>query len=102
MKMGSKPDMLARYIKWTQATFKAGGHQAELTPLLERCTRELQSDERYKNDLRYLRLWIQYVSFPNVSHLQFWDVQTPVLSCYQNQIISLLLSRRFVAGRLLA
>ena len=28
-----------RFIKWTQETFRAGGHQAELLPLLERCTR---------------------------------------------------------------
>jgi hypothetical protein len=51
-----------RYIKWTQATFKAGGHKAELMPLLERCTRQLQQQDRYKKDSRYLRLWIQYVS----------------------------------------
>lgn len=31
-----------RFIKWTQETFSAGGHKAELLPLLERCTRELQ------------------------------------------------------------
>ena len=51
-----------RFIKWTQDTFKSGGHKAELFPLLERCTRELQADDRYKNDIRYLRVWIQYVS----------------------------------------
>lgn len=51
-----------RYIKWTQLTFKAGGHKAEMMPLLERCTRQLQQQERYKKDPRYLRLWIQYVS----------------------------------------
>ncbi|KAK9809232.1 hypothetical protein WJX72_011796 [[Myrmecia] bisecta] len=49
-----------RFIKWTQETFKAGGHQAELVPLLERCTRELQGSDNYKSDVRYLRLWIQY------------------------------------------
>jgi len=51
-----------RYLKWTQSTFKAGGHKAEMLPLLERCTRQLQQQERYKKDSRYLRLWIQYVS----------------------------------------
>ncbi len=57
-----------RFIKWTQDTFKSGGHKAELLPLLERCTRELQGDARYKKDIRYLRVWIQYVSttFPPV------------------------------------
>lgn len=51
-----------RFIKWTQDTFKTGGHQAELLPLLERCTRELQDRLQYKSDIRYLRVWIQYVS----------------------------------------
>ena len=51
-----------RFIKQTQDTFKSGGQKAELLPLLERCTRELQSDNRYKKDIRYLRVWIQYVS----------------------------------------
>ena len=50
-----------RFIKWTQETFRAGGHQAELLPLLERCTRELQDKQQYKSDIRYLRVWIQYV-----------------------------------------
>lgn len=51
-----------RFIKWTQETFAAGGHKAELLPLLERCTRELQADGRYAVDVRYLRVWVQYVS----------------------------------------
>lgn len=51
-----------RFIKWTQETFQAGGHKAELLPLLERCTRELQSLPKYKGDIRYLRVWVQYVS----------------------------------------
>lgn len=31
-----------------------------MLPLLERCTRELQGEHRYKTDIRYLRLWIKY------------------------------------------
>lgn len=50
------------YIKWTQDNFKAGGHKADLLPLLERCTRKLQGMDRYKDDVRYLRVWVQYVS----------------------------------------
>lgn len=53
---------LNRFIKWTQETFSAGGHKAELLPLLERCTRELQAGRRYDSDIRYLRVWVQYVS----------------------------------------
>jgi hypothetical protein len=53
-----------RFIRWTQDTFSAGGHKAELMPLLERATRELQdaAGGRYRGDVRYLRLWVQYVS----------------------------------------
>ena len=52
---------VCRFIKWTQDTFRSGGHQAELLPLLERCTRELQHIHKYKSDIRYLRIWVQYV-----------------------------------------
>lgn len=50
-----------RFIDWTRETYTAGGHKAELIPLLERCTSTLQSDERYRNDPRFLRIWILYV-----------------------------------------
>jgi hypothetical protein len=52
--------LFCSYIKWTQETFKAGGHKADLLPLLERCTRELQGMACYQNDIRYLRVWVQY------------------------------------------
>lgn len=60
----SAPPTCPRFIRWTQDTFSAGGHKAELMPLLERATRELQSAAggRYRGDVRYLRLWVQYVS----------------------------------------
>ncbi|PSC71993.1 mitotic checkpoint serine threonine-kinase BUB1 [Micractinium conductrix] len=60
---GNDPlEVWLRFIKWTQETFSAGGHKAELLPLLERCTRELQGWDggRYARDIRYLRVWIQY------------------------------------------
>lgn len=57
-----QPPTPSRFIKWTQEAFSAGGHKAELLPLLERCTRELQAGGRYADDVRYLRVWVQYVS----------------------------------------
>lgn len=48
------------YIKWTKDTFVSGGQKSEMLPLLEKCTREFHKDERYKDDVRYLRVWIQY------------------------------------------
>ena len=72
MRVFSCPPRLAahaprRFIKWTQETFKAGGHKAELLPLLERCTRELQGNAKYSDDVRYLRIWVQYVSVLSAS-----------------------------------
>lgn len=52
---------MCRYIKWMQEYNIAGG-KAELTKVLEACTRELLKHERYKRDIRFLRIWIQYVS----------------------------------------
>ena len=49
-----------RFIKWTEQTCTAGGRETELLPLLERCTRELQEVPRYKDDSRYLRVWVKY------------------------------------------
>lgn len=62
---------IRRFIKWTHDTFKAGGNKSELLPLLERCTRELQGVERYKDDARYLRVWIQYARPTARCHYHF-------------------------------
>ena len=52
------------FIKWAEQTFHAGGRESEILPLLERCTRELRTDEtkfeKYKDDARYLRVWVKY------------------------------------------
>lgn len=46
--------------------------QAMIVPLLQRATREFQDESRYKNDPRYLRMWIRYVDTvqapPSSSH----------------------------------
>ncbi|KAF8250737.1 hypothetical protein K440DRAFT_597071 [Wilcoxina mikolae CBS 423.85] len=50
-----------RYINWTMETFPSG-HSSEsgLLPLLERATKEFLHDSQYKNDPRYLKLWVQF------------------------------------------
>ncbi|EFJ48462.1 hypothetical protein VOLCADRAFT_104641 [Volvox carteri f. nagariensis] len=48
-----------RYIKWMQE-YGVGGGKADLTKVLEACTKELQKYPRYTNDIRCLRIWIQY------------------------------------------
>lgn len=51
-----------RYIKWTQEQFAAQGGKAELQQVLETATKSLSSTSRYNNDVRLLRIWVQYVS----------------------------------------
>lgn len=57
-------DIYDRYVKWAlnayptaQATPESG-----LLPLLERAVRAFLSSAHYKNDPRYLRLWLHYIS----------------------------------------
>ncbi|CAM9481321.1 unnamed protein product, partial [Ectocarpus sp. 13 AM-2016] len=35
--------------------------------LLERCSRKFKDDPRYKDDIRYLRVWTAYVSSSRIS-----------------------------------
>ncbi|KAJ1477417.1 Mad3/BUB1 homology region 1-domain-containing protein [Baffinella frigidus] len=49
------------YIKWAQQNATSDKMQAMIVPLLQRATREFQDESRYKNDPRYLRMWIRYV-----------------------------------------
>lgn len=50
-----------RYVKWTQEHLTGSGKQ-ELQAVLEACTQEVARHERYVTDVRFLRVWIQYVS----------------------------------------
>lgn len=56
---------MRRLIKFVNEAYKTGS-KSQLVPLLEKSTRELMITERYeehvKNDINYLRLWIQYVT----------------------------------------
>jgi len=58
---GDMEDPLAvwiKYIKWLQDNFPSG--DTELLALLERCTRQFKDDERYRNNEKYLKVWIGY------------------------------------------
>lgn len=55
---------LHRLVKWTQEHL-GGGSKAQLQETIEKCTHALASlGSKYYPDVRYLRLWIQYVSRP--------------------------------------
>jgi hypothetical protein len=49
------------YIKWAQQNFTGDKMAGNVVALLQRCTRKFQSDQRYKNDVRYLQIWIKYI-----------------------------------------
>ena len=58
----NNPPLLHRYVKWTQEAFPAAGGKEHLLKALEAATKAMSGVERYYDDPRFLRLWIQYVS----------------------------------------
>ncbi|KAF9584079.1 hypothetical protein BGW38_007648 [Lunasporangiospora selenospora] len=56
-------DIYARYVKWTIESYPQGaaqGNESNLVPLLERAIRQFKDDSHYRNDPRYVRLYIIY------------------------------------------
>ena len=56
-------DVYDRYAKWTLDAYPSAQAtpQSQLCPLLERATKAFQSSQHYKNDPRYLKLWLHYI-----------------------------------------
>ena len=56
-------DVFDRYVKWTLNAYPSAQStpQSQLLPLLERATKEFLSSTHYKNDPRYLKLWLNYI-----------------------------------------
>jgi checkpoint serine/threonine-protein kinase len=56
-------DIYDRYVRWTLDAYPSAQNtpQSQLCPLLERATKAFQSSTTYKNDPRYLRLWLHYI-----------------------------------------
>ncbi|GAB2235097.1 hypothetical protein Droror1_Dr00004379 [Drosera rotundifolia] len=47
-------------IKWVQEAFPTGGDSSRLILIYEQCVRTFWHEDRYKNDLRYLKIWLEY------------------------------------------
>ncbi|CAN6454178.1 unnamed protein product [Victoria cruziana] len=47
-------------IKWVQEYFPAGGKYSGLIVMYEQCVRTFWHDPQYKDDLRYLKVWLEY------------------------------------------
>ena len=55
-------DVYDRYVKWTLDAYpSAQSTNSGLLPLLERATKAFQSSTHYKNDPRYLKIWLHYI-----------------------------------------
>eukprot|EP01133_Synstelium_polycarpum_P017206 gene17206-20505_t len=53
-------DLWLKYVKWVCQTYTSGAMKSHLLVLLERCAPMFLQTERYRDDKRYLKLWIQY------------------------------------------
>lgn len=52
------------YIEWTHNHYPQGGNtDSGLLKLLERCTSNFRDTLYYKNDPRYLRIWLEYAGY---------------------------------------
>jgi checkpoint serine/threonine-protein kinase len=56
-------DVFDRYVKWTLNAYPSAQAtpQSQLLPLLERATKTFLFSSHYKNDPRYLKLWLHYI-----------------------------------------
>ena len=56
-------DIYDRYVKWTLGAHPSAQAtpESQLLPLLERATKAFLSSSHYKNDPRYLKLWLHYI-----------------------------------------
>lgn len=51
-----------RCIKWIQEAFPQGGDYSGLVMIYEQCVRAFWDSDRYKDDIRYLKVWLDYVA----------------------------------------
>ncbi|KAJ9095104.1 hypothetical protein QFC19_007671 [Naganishia cerealis] len=52
------------YLDWIHNTYPSGAsHESGLLSLLERCTSSLRDITHYKNDPRYLLVWMEYIKY---------------------------------------
>ncbi|WQF78071.1 Putative serine/threonine-protein kinase, active [Colletotrichum destructivum] len=58
-------DIFDRYVRWTLDTYPSAQAtpQSQLHTLLERATKTFIGSSQYKNDPRYLKIWILYIQF---------------------------------------
>ncbi|VEU20701.1 DEKNAAC101550 [Brettanomyces naardenensis] len=51
------------YLRWIRESFPSGNNNSELIQLLEKATHDFKDDEYYKNEIRYFKIWLEYINF---------------------------------------
>ncbi|ODV84938.1 hypothetical protein CANARDRAFT_8073 [[Candida] arabinofermentans NRRL YB-2248] len=52
------------YLKWIHESYPAGASSdSGLIQLLEKITHDFKDDEYYKNEIRYFKVWLEYIRF---------------------------------------
>lgn len=46
------------YVSWVQNAYPSGGKSGPLMKTVEQCVRRFKNDVRYRNDPRFLKLWL--------------------------------------------
>lgn len=82
-------DAWQKYVKWCIDNYPSGqSSESDLLVILERCTRLFKQSTQYRNDVRYLRMWILYarnVDCPSdvYNYLLANEIGTSLASLYE-------------------
>ncbi|KAG7864720.1 hypothetical protein KL918_005211 [Ogataea parapolymorpha] len=57
-------DPYLKYLDWIHTNYPSGANtESGLIQLLERITHDFKDDDYYKNEVRYFKVWLEYVKF---------------------------------------
>lgn len=61
--VGDDPlDLWFEYVSWVEQSYPKSGKESALDDLLKKCLSTFEKDDRYRQDQRFIRLFIKYVS----------------------------------------
>lgn len=55
-------DLWFDYVSWVEQSYPKSGKGSALDELLRKCLSTFEKDDRYRQDMRFIRLFIKYVS----------------------------------------
>lgn len=92
---GDPLDAYAQFVKWTVDNYPSGtSSESGLLELLDRATSKFCDDIRYKNDMRYHKLWRLYATFVEHPHRIYGfmlskDIGTMYAAVYEEYALAL-------------